>query len=323
MKSSADTPIYNLKAVVQETGLKPDTLRAWERRYGLPEPQRTDSGHRLYSTNDIELLKWLMARQDEGMSISRAVELWRRLQAEYADPRHVLSLHNTLQQSPPPNAVATLNQPEPPPAFAAVASHPDRSHPEGGTLAHLRDSWITSCINFDEQTAEQILTQAFALFPAETICIELVQKGLAAIGQGWYEGKVTVQQEHFASALANRRLEALLLATPLPTRQGRILIGCPPDEAHTFVPLLLTLLLRRRGWDVMFLGANVPIQDFISTVQSAQPRFVILTAQLLATAVGIRELGELIYEANLPMGYGGLIFTQLPELQGAITGHYL
>ena len=54
------TPTYNLKAVVQETGLKPDTLRAWERRYGIPEPDRTGGGHRLYSQHDINTLKWLL-----------------------------------------------------------------------------------------------------------------------------------------------------------------------------------------------------------------------------------------------------------------------
>ena len=52
---------YNLKAVVQETNLKPDTLRAWERRYGLPNPERTAGGHRLYSQRDIDTLKWLIA----------------------------------------------------------------------------------------------------------------------------------------------------------------------------------------------------------------------------------------------------------------------
>ncbi|HMN28091.1 MAG TPA: MerR family transcriptional regulator, partial [Caldilineaceae bacterium] len=79
MNPSPDAPVYNLKAVVRETGLKPDTIRAWERRYGLPEPRRTESGHRLYSLNDINMLKWLIARQNEGVSISRAVELWNRL----------------------------------------------------------------------------------------------------------------------------------------------------------------------------------------------------------------------------------------------------
>ena len=76
MNPAKHTPIYNLKAVVQETGIKPDTLRAWERRYDLPKPQRTASGHRLYSQNDIDMLHWLMARQEEGLSISRAIEMW-------------------------------------------------------------------------------------------------------------------------------------------------------------------------------------------------------------------------------------------------------
>ncbi len=301
-KSSADTPIYNLKAVVQETTLKPDTLRAWERRYGLPAPQRTDSGHRLYSQNDIELLKWLMARQEEGMSISRAVELWRQLESEKNSPLQ------TAQMVAP----STL-------PFAPGV----QSGEINDTLEQLRNDWITSCLNFDEQGAEQLITQAFALFPVEKVCLELLQKGLAAIGQGWYENNVTVQQEHFASALALRRLEALLAATPLPTRAGRILIGCPAEEVHTFVPLMLTLLLRRRSWDVIFLGANVPVQDFVLTTEKAKPQFVVLTAQLLYTAMSLRELGEILYEARIPMGYGGLIFTQLPELQQHISGHYL
>ena len=86
MTYSDKTPIYNLKAVVQETGLKADTLRAWERRYGVPAPQRTESGHRLYSEYDIEVLKWLIVRQEEGMSISRAIELLSRLEEEGKNP---------------------------------------------------------------------------------------------------------------------------------------------------------------------------------------------------------------------------------------------
>jgi len=301
MKSPADAPIYNLKAVVQETGLKPDTLRAWERRYGLPAPQRADSGHRLYSQNDIELLKWLMARQEEGMTISRAVELWRQLESEKQNPLE-------------PTGVVT------PLAAATTAIELNGANDR---LEALRNSWITSCLNFDEQGAEQIITQAFSLFPTEKVCLALLQKGLSTIGQGWYENQVTVQQEHFASALALRRLEALLAATPSPTRPGRILIGCPPEEVHTFAPLLIALLLRRRGWDVIFLGANVPVQDFVLTTEHAKPQLVILTAQLLFTAMSLRELGEILYEARIPMGYGGLIFSQLPALQKQITGHYL
>ena len=54
------TPAFNLKVVLKETGLGADTLRAWERRYGLPVPNRSAGGHRLYSQSDIETIKWLM-----------------------------------------------------------------------------------------------------------------------------------------------------------------------------------------------------------------------------------------------------------------------
>src|SRR5215208_7309322 len=80
------TPAFNLKVVLKETGLAADTLRAWERRYGLPIPQRSAGGHRLYSQRDIETIKWLLKRQAEGLSISRAVDLWNEQLASGSDP---------------------------------------------------------------------------------------------------------------------------------------------------------------------------------------------------------------------------------------------
>ena len=62
-------PVYNLKAVVKETGLTPSTLRAWERRYGFPEPIRTAGGHRLYSQRDIDILKEM---KEAAVSVSVA-----------------------------------------------------------------------------------------------------------------------------------------------------------------------------------------------------------------------------------------------------------
>src|SRR5574338_1215701 len=84
--SISQIPVYNLKAVLKETGIAADTLRAWERRYGLPKPQRTPGGHRLYSEHDIRLIKWLISKQAEGLSISRAVELWRDQSSAGRDP---------------------------------------------------------------------------------------------------------------------------------------------------------------------------------------------------------------------------------------------
>lgn len=311
MTYSDKTPIYNLKAVVQETGLKADTLRAWERRYGVPTPQRTDSGHRLYSQYDIDVLKWLIERQDEGMSISRAIELLHRLEDEGENP---LAAYST------PGMARTETRPA---ELRPAAANETFRLGDSGTVAHMRDAWVAACLNFDEFQAEQLLAQAFALFSTETVCLDLIQKGLHEIGAGWYEGRITVQQEHFASALAIRRMEAMLSSTPAPTRPGRILVGCPPEEEHTFVPLLISLLLRRRGWDLVYLGANVPLRSLDATLTTVRPNLVILTAQQLHTAAGLLEMAEALLKERVPVAFGGLVFTEVPNLHEVIPGYYL
>jgi len=312
MTNSDKTPIYNLKAVVQETGLKADTLRAWERRYGVPTPQRTDSGHRLYSQYDIDILKWLIERQDDGMSISRAIELLHRLEEEGKNPLDAASIPGA------PRGDGRTHE-----ARASSSLLESSRLGDTGTVAQMRDAWVKACLNFEESQAEQLLAQAFALFPAEVVCLDLIQKGLHEIGAGWYAGQVTVQQEHFASALAIRRMEALLASTPAPTRPGRILVSCPPEEEHTFVPLLISLLLRRRGWDVIYLGANVPLRSLEATLTSVRPNLVILTAQQLYTAAGLMEMAEVLLQARVPVAFGGLIFAETPGLPEAIPGYYL
>lgn len=299
MAAAKQIPTFNLKAVLQETGLKPDTLRAWERRYGLPQPERSAGGHRLYSQRDIETIKWLVARQQEGLSISRAVELWRSLDADGQDP---------LQ-------MAEFATPEAAPVVISLL--------EGEALADLRQTWISACLAYDERKAEQVLTQSFALYPVEVVCLELLQKGIAEVGEGWYRGEVSVQQEHFASELAMRRLEALLAATPPPTRPERILIACPPQEEHTFSPLFLALFLRRRGWDVLYLGANVPVARLDAAISTTSPQLVILPAQQLHTAASLLEMAHLLHEKRIPSAYGGLIFNIVPALRARIPGHFL
>jgi DNA-binding transcriptional MerR regulator len=296
---SQEGPFFNLKAVVQQTGLKPDTLRAWERRYGLPQPRRSGGGHRLYSRRDIDTVKWLMARQQEGLSIKRAVDLWQQIEGEGRDPLET------------PASVALRAAPIP--ATQTV----------GATLTQLRDDWMAACLAYDEQRAEQVLAQAFALYPPETICLELLQPAVARIGEGWYRGEVTVQQEHFSSALAIRRLEALIMAAPPAIRPGRILAACPPQEQHVFGLLLLTFLLRRQGWGVVYLGANVPVEQLETTMAAAKPHLVILAAQQLHTASTLLEMAQPLEQQGIPLAYGGRIFNLLPELRARVPGHFV
>jgi len=289
------TAVYNLKAVLKETGMNAEALRAWERRYGLPRPERTPGGHRLYSAHDIATLKWLLARQDEGLSISRAIDLWRELETSGRDP-----LADTAPATPPP-----------PPVVADAG------------LETLRNAWLAACLTFQETAAEQTLNQAFAMHDAETVCVEVLQRGLNQVGELWYTGQASVQQEHFASALAIRRLDTLLASTPPPTRPQTVLIACPPGEWHTFTPLLLSLMLRRRGWNVVYLGASVPVERMEEAVAMVRPALVVLAAQQLVSAAGLVRTAQALRERGIPTAYGGRVFNRIPDLRGRVPAPFL
>jgi methanogenic corrinoid protein MtbC1 len=290
------SPAFNLKAVLRETGLAADTLRAWERRYGLPTPQRTAGGHRLYSQYDIETIKWLIGRQAEGLSISRAVDRWKEQIASGTDP---------LAESFSTNMLVAANL------------------SKDTTLDSIRVEWIAACLNFSETNAEQALNKAFSISPVEAVCIEVLQKGMSEIGALWFENRASVQQEHFASGLAMRRLDALLSASPAPTRPHTILVGCPPDEWHTFTPLLLSLLLRRRGFNVIYLGANVPSDRFAETALKVKANLVILVAQTLNSAAHLQHTALALTAQHVNTAFGGRIFNLRESMVDYIPGHYL
>jgi methylmalonyl-CoA mutase cobalamin-binding subunit len=157
----------------------------------------------------------------------------------------------------------------------------------------------------------------------EAVCLEVLQRGMSEIGERWYKNRATVQQEHFASGLAMRRLDALLSASPAPTRNQTVLVGCPPDEWHTFTPLLLALLLRRRGLNVIYLGANVPSEQFAATVQGLQADLIVLVAQRLITAATLQQVALVLSNKNIAVAFGGRIFSIHAELPNAIPGYFL
>jgi methanogenic corrinoid protein MtbC1 len=274
------TPAFNLKVVLNETGLTADALRAWERRY--------------------ETIKWLMKRQAEGLSISRAVDLWNEQLASGTDP-----LAGSVQTGLPTTPTV--------PAQYAFDT----------TIDALRTHWIEACLNFSESTSEQVLNQAFSMFPVETVCIDILQEGMSEIGNLWYENRASVQQEHFASSLAIRRLDALLASSPAPTRSQTVLVGCPPEEWHTLIPLLLTLILRRRGLNVIYLGANIPAEQFSNMIKDTKADLVVLVAQQLITAATLQQAALMLSSQNIPVAFGGRIFGLHLSLIESIQGHYL
>lgn len=289
------TITYNLGSVLRETGMKPDTLRAWERRYQLPQPERSAGGHRLYSQRDIEIIKWLLKKKEQGMRIGQATELWKQKIKAGEDPL----LEDKFRQS-----------------FSARVD-------SNSQILALQERWLTACLEFEEKKAEEVTDRIFARFSPEKAYLDIFFPTLQTIGKLWYQGKVTSQQEHFASALLSRYLNGQINNTPSATRSEKVVVGCPPEEEHDLALLLLTFFLKRRGFEVVYLGRNTPVETFKESVMKVNPHLVILAAQQLTTAATLEQLVETLEETALPVAYSGRIFTQTPNTKKSISAHYL
>ena len=306
---STETPSFNLKAVVRETGIKAETLRAWERRYGIPRPARSAGGHRIYSRRDIDTLHWLNQRRVEGLSISRAAERWQTLESEGRDPLQ--------EQAATPDHFYLVNR----------WSEPQQSKGRGEDIDdQIRNActeWMAACAAFDESEAQRILSHAFALFPVETVCLNVLCRGLRQLGENWHAGILTAQQVAFASAQAIQRTKVLLGASPPPTRPGLVLMACPAGEHHTFGLVLLQLILKRRGFGTVFLGENLSLPEMEVTLQKIQPDLVVLVSQQLRSAGNLMKMCELTIGQDVPVAFGGRIFGLSEMIRRRVPGEYL
>jgi len=291
--------LYNVKAVVKETGVKANTLRAWERRYQLPMPTRSQGGQRQYSAADIATIKWLRARKDEGMSIQVAVNLWNETIADGKNPAENFSSAELEKYNENETAI-------------------EKQSPE-----NFKQRWVKACLDFDEYEAENVIRQAFSFFELQIVCLDILQDGLVEIGRLWYLGDATVQQEHFASALTVRRLNALIAANSDATREGRIIVATPSNEEHVVSSLILTLLLRQSGFHVVNLGANVPQDGLKIMLNIIDPDLAVFSSTHIRSLPSLHETANYLAELGTQLAYGGRIFSKYHELQGRIPGHYL
>jgi methanogenic corrinoid protein MtbC1 len=262
-------------------------------------PTRSEGGQRQYTEEDVQSVKWLLARKEEGMSISRAVELWQSMQAEGANP---------LQDA----------------RFGGAGGLQHRGGQQSLLSAEeFKDRWVSACLEFDEESAERVIREAFSLFELQVVCLDVPQDGLIEIGEMWYVGKVTVQQEHFASALAVRRLNAMIAASVEPSGSKKVVIATPSNEEHIISSLILTLLLRQSGHRVVYLGAEVPTTGMKIMINIIRPDLVVLSSSHVGSLPDLMDAANYLADAGIAMAYGGRVFNVYDELQGLIPGEFL
>ena len=219
----------------KRAGVSPELLRAWERRYGLLRPTRSDGGLRLYSTDDVERVKRMQHHLAEGLAAAEAARLATTVEAGEA--------------------------------VAAPALDPDAARAE-----------LTAALDgFDEAAAQAILDRLLAQATVDTLVGGIVVPYLRELGERWKTGEASVAQEHFASGLLRGRL--LGLGRGWGRGVGPLaVLACLPGEQHELGLIAFGLLLRARGWRIIYLGPDTPLETVEALSGEVEPDLIVLAA---------------------------------------------
>jgi methanogenic corrinoid protein MtbC1 len=157
--------------------------------------------------------------------------------------------------------------------------------------------------------------------------MHVIQPALYRIGEKWQNNQVTVAQEHLASAIVQTVMTGgLLRSAPPPALNKRVLLACVEGNNHAIGLRMVADAFQLSGWDVQYLGANVPLRSLMTQIGTWKPDLVGLSVsfpqQLHAVKAAIALMVEHFGNARPPVIVGGLAinrFRQLADAVGADT----
>lgn len=276
--------VYSIKDLEKISGIKAHTIRIWERRYQLIDPQRTTTNIRYYNDDDLKRILNVSILNQNGFKISKIAEM-----SEAQLRERVIDL-----------CLDTRN-----------------------TDVQI-ESLLVAMLELDESKFANVLTNSIIKSGFESTVETILFPFLDRIGILWQAGTITPAQEHFISNLIRQKLIVAIdneMQNFIPKADKRIVFFLPENELHEIGLLFYSLIARKEGYNVVYLGASVPIDDLKSVTET-------LTVDALFTSfVGARkkeeldELLEYIAEAvpKYPIYVTGL---QIKELQPKLTRRY-
>ena len=266
------SPVYTVKRAAALTGISADTLRMWERRYGVVAPVRTEGGYRLYDDAAIARLTAMHALVNAGWA--------------------------------PREAAAQVTSGT---TLGPIASRPAESDGEasGGEDADDADGvavdpelLVRLALAFDTESLRHALDQVFADHDLSELVDSWLMPALHRLGDAWQRGEVSVAAEHFVSAGVERRLATALDAIPTPENAPRILLGLGRGSRHELGLLAFAVLLRRGGLDATYLGCDVPPDSWVVAVTTLDPDAVVLGVHADSDVPAVRDAVAAIQAAR-------------------------
>lgn len=219
--------------------VSPDTLRAWERRYGLFKPRRSAGNRRMYSRADEVRVRMMRRYLATGKPTAVAAEMVSaaRLSVDEGpgttvEERDVRAAHRELRQAL------------------------DR---------------------FQETAGQRVLERLFVTYSRLAVIRDVLLPYLREVGERWAGDHLTVAQEHFTSTFLEARFMAMARGWdhgPGP----RALLACPAGERHVFGLVTFGIGLHDAGWRITYLGADTPIAMVSYAAEALEPELIALAA---------------------------------------------
>ena len=277
---------YRIKAVSRMLGVRPELLRMWEKRYHLFKPQRAGNRYREFDDEDVQLLRYICQQIDRGRAIGELA----------AEGREAL-----LRQS------AALD--EPPATF----------QPEHACLI---DALVDAAQQLDKGRLEAKLAEGAALYSFTTLLTAICGPFMHRLGTLWETGQVSMASEHLTTVVLKQRLLAMLQATAPAASAPLLVCACAAGEWHELGLLTFAYTMQQAGWQVCYLGPDLPVHALLHGCQRLQPALVAISmtyaANPEACLAGLEELDTLV-AGTYPTHVGGQVVERYAHiLQPAI-----
>ncbi|MGD0167240.1 MAG: B12-binding domain-containing protein [Gaiellaceae bacterium] len=159
-------------------------------------------------------------------------------------------------------------------------------------LESIYAGYLAALLIGDRESAQRIAREAVAAgVPPLDIYCDVIQRSLHEIGRLWQQNEISVASEHMATAIAESTLAVLQSEAPIPEpRFGLALISGVSDEFHQIGAVIVASALELDGWDVRFLGTDLPADAIVATMSAQRPHLVGFSATMSTTIDRVAEL---------------------------------
>lgn len=234
---------YTIGELAERSGLSPHTIRAWEKRYQAISPLRTASNQRSYGPDQIERLLLLKRLVDKKHPISKVAHL--------SDDE----LRDIVKE----------------------AHQETTSHRSPLSSMQVTQACLVAIEELREDQLAELLRTASTLLGISQVLDQVVIPLLVEIGQRWTNGTLKIHQEHFATSVIRTFLAEQLASINPRSDRSRIIVTTPQNQMHEIGALLVSIAGAIAGWNVIYLGPNLPSFEIADAVKQSHADAIALS----------------------------------------------